>query len=195
MRFEDYITEHFSVSRVSMGTQLLLKDECPFCGGAGRVYIGRKNESGICFKCQRGFGAISFIMANEGVTKPQAKAILSGHTVGYQDLEEDEDGPENDFSVWFPPTVPLHESPDAMAYLTGRGFGQDIIDRFGLTFCNTNVQIDDKIYWTANRIIIPLFDAAGNAVGWQGRDITCKWKTKYTFLTRCNSSKSRVFSV
>lgn len=180
MTFEDYLLEHFVAEKVSMGTQLLIQDECPFCGGSGRLYVGRKNEKGICFKCGQGFGAVAFVAAHQSITRSAAADLLAGGSQGMRPLEDEDQ--EAEALVWFPPTVPVTESEAAVAYLNARGITQPMIDRFGITFCNQNVQIGEKIYWTENRVIVPIFDAVGQAVGWQGRDLTGKSKIKYLFM-------------
>lgn len=180
MTFEDYLLEHFVCEKVSLGTQLLVHDDCPFCGAAGRLYVDRKKGVGICFKCSEGFGALKFIAAHHGVTRFQARAILEGSEQGIQPLEDE--AAELVLPVWFPPTVSVTHSKEAVAYLSGRGIGQELVDRFGISYCEQNVQIGDKVYWTSNRIIIPLFNAEGKAVGWQGRDLTGKSKIKYLFM-------------
>ena len=192
MTFEDYILEHFRAERVSMNTQLLIHDECPFCGASGRLYVDRKKGVGICFKCSEGFGAVKFVAAHQGVSRTRARSILNEGEQGIKPLEDDT--PEQVFSVWFPPTVTVDHSPDAVAYLSGRGIGQELVDRFGITYCHQNTMVGDRECWTKGRIIIPLFDAAGNAVGWQGRDITGRSRIKYLFMPGFNGAEN-VFNI
>lgn len=182
-QFENYLLERFQVDRVSNGTQLLINDDCPFNGcGAGRMYVNRKTGLGICHKCGRGFSPASFVAEYEQITVSQAKRVLTtGVAEGFKDLEEAL-VPVEELAVWFPPTVPIETNDTALAYLTGRGMSSEMIATFGITFCQQNVQVGDRLYWTSNRIIIPLFDRNGQAVGWQGRDITGKSKMKYLFM-------------
>ena len=39
----------------------------------------------------------------------------------------------------------------------------------------------DRIYYTNQRVVVPIFDLEGSPVAWQGRDITDKAKNKYLF--------------
>jgi len=178
-QFEEYLLEHFVVQRVSGKTQFLIDDDCPFCGSNGRLYVDRKKGVGICFKCSTGFDAAKFVAEHEGVSRGQAVRILSGQK-GFQSLEDEEE--LEAMEIWFPPTVPVTDHPAAFGYLTERGISEKIMTKFVLSYCDQNVQIGDKTYWTENRIIIPIFNKDGKAVGWQGRDMTGKSKIKYLFM-------------
>lgn len=173
--FEDYLDEHFSIDRVSGGRELLLNDDCPFCSGTGKIYINAKSGRGMCHKCSTGFSPIKFIMAHQGCGYSDAKAILEKGT-GWQRMEEEE--PEED-PLWFPPAAAFEGDP--AAYLNGRGISEGLRLYARMYYCDQNVQIEDRVFWTSKRIIIPIYDREGNPASWQGRDITGRSKIKYLF--------------
>lgn len=181
MSFIDYIEEHCSAHPVSGGSQLLLDEDCPFCGGHGKIYVDQKKGIGICFRCSEGFGAVKFVSAREGVSKAKAIKLLGGSEDRYERIEEEEEAPSPD-APWYPPCVPL-DGPGA-AYMAERGFDGEFCRGLGLMLCNQNVKTpgpDGKVYWTSGRVIIFIRDQAGQIISWIGRDITGKSKIKYLF--------------
>jgi DNA primase len=180
-QFEDYLLDHFVVQYVSSKTEILLEDDCPFCGSSGRLYVNRKKGTGICHKCSTPFSGPKFVAEYEGVSYGKALAILNGRE-GFEDLDTEDTKEDIDAPVWFPVTSEILRGSIQFNYLAERGIDENLIRYFGLTFCETNTQVGDKVYWTANRIMIPLFDHNGVPVGWQGRDITGKSKIKYLFM-------------
>lgn len=68
------------------------------------------------------------------------------------------------------------EAKDAIEYLTGRGIGAKIIERFNIGYIG-----DDKSsnFVLRNRIIIPSYDWNDNLNYWVGRDYTGKAKLRY----------------
>jgi len=174
--FIDYLDSNCSITYVSGGSQMLLKDDCPFCGGSGRTYISVKRELGICHKCGKGFGAVSFVAAFENVTRAQAIKIIGGSEDRYVHLEEEIE--EKESELWFPKCEKLNAT--GIEYMAFRGFDASFCEHLGLMQCNTNVKTKDgKIHYTAGRIIIPIKDRLGNIVSWQGRDMTGKSYIKY----------------
>lgn len=178
MSLIDYLETNCSFDSVSGGTQVLLDEDCPFCGSRGGIYIGVKKEIGICFKCSQGFNAISFVTAYESISRGQAIKLLNGSGDRYYRDEEEEMTEEPD--LWFPP---CESFPDvALRYMEDRGFPYEFCLSVGLMFCSQNVQTkDERIHYTNNRIIIPIKNRDGEIISWQGRDITCKSKIKYLF--------------
>jgi DNA primase len=176
MSFVDYLETNCSSERVSGGSQLLVSDDCPFCGSTGGLYVGVKKEIGICFKCSAGFSGIKFVAENEGCSRKEAARILGGIDDRYHGLDDEEDLTEPE--RWFPPCTDLPEH--AREYMTERGFSYEFCLSMGLMYADQNVQTkDDKMHYTSNRVIIPVYDRAGNCFSWQGRDITGRSKIKY----------------
>jgi DNA primase len=146
---------------------------CPFCGEDRsdlRLYVSVEKEIGTCFHCGTGFNGAKFVAANEDISIKAAVKILVGDEEGYHREKEDDRGDKVD--IWWPETVEIREAPHAVEYLEGRGIGPEIIDHFSLKYCKVNTRVDDRRFGTRSRIIIPIFDVAGNPVSWQGRDIT-----------------------
>jgi DNA primase len=77
-----------------------------------------------------------------------------------------------DEELIFPPLVEIIDYTEATDYLVGRGIDIKLINHFKLKFCVSNVRIQDRLFYTSNRIIIPIHDISGKPISWQGRDIT-----------------------
>jgi len=189
VNFIDYLETNLSTSRVSGGSQVLINDDCPFCGGSGRMYVDVRKQVGICFKCGQGFGGIRFVMAHENVSKAKAAGILEGFDGRYVS-ERDEEEPKQE--LWWPQCEPL--PVEAVAYLGERGFTLPFCQSMRFSFCSVDTVVGGKAYRTANRVIIPIFDRRGNAVGWQGRDITGKSRIKY-LLQPGFDAKSSLYNI
>jgi DNA primase len=82
-------------------------------------------------------------------------------------------------AIWFPKITSLNKQ--AIAYLKSRNINDGLIRHFQLAFCDTDTAYNDKIYYTSNRLIIPVKDLNGKIISWQGRDITGKSFAKYLF--------------
>ncbi len=178
MSFQDYIDENYSYT-CSAG-QVKLEGECPFCHKSDddlRLYIDMKKERGICHHCSTGFGPIKFIMASENMGFQQAQRFLKDDGNSY--IRSEDEAVET--ALWWPQTVKISDSANAESYMTGRGMSRELADYFQVRFCNTNTSVDEKLHYTNDRIIIPIFDNNGNPAGWQGRDITGKAFVKYLF--------------
>lgn len=177
MSFVDYIETNLTASSVAGGSQLLIEDDCPFCGSYGKIYVDVKKEVGICFKCSKGFNAVSYVAAAEGVSRAKAWALIGGSEDRYIGLEEDEI--EEEPELWYPPCEPL--TMEAQTYMRDRGFSPGFCHKMQLMFCTQNVFAGGKTHYTSNRIIIFIKNKEGEIVSWQARDITGKSKIKYLF--------------
>ncbi len=178
MNFAEYLEENCDVALVSGGKELLVLEDCPFCGSFGKMYTSTTQPTGICFKCPdgNGFSAVSFVAAFEGVSKRKAFAILSGSGDRYESTKEEKESEE--LERWFPPCSPL--DGEAARYMQARGFTEEFCRVMDLWYCTQNVQTrDGRIHYTANRVIILIKDREGQAIGWQGRDITGRSKIRY----------------
>jgi hypothetical protein len=188
--FRDYLEQHFNLKEVSAGTQLQVLGECPFCGKDSddlRLYVNASTGLGFCQHCSKGFSPIGFVMARERCTAKQAGRILAGLGDGYVRTEDDD--PDPVIAVPWPVMEGVFDHPHAQAYLNNRNVSDAMIEAHGLGYCTKNMLYGDKVYRTAGRIIIPVYDAAGNPVGWQGRDTTGKSKIKYLFPPRFDASE------
>jgi len=181
MAFRDYIEERYSVAVVSGGRQLKLSGPCPFCGEDRpdmRLYVNPETGLGDCKHCGTAFGPVKFVMAAEGCSMRQARELIDGQGDGYV-RERPEVGVAP--SIPLPRVVPIADFPDAEAYLFARRIPSEAVKRFGLCYCTTNIEVQDHVYRTKGRIIIPIYGADGRLASWQGRDITGKSKLKYLF--------------
>lgn len=173
--FIHYLETNMRTSFASGGSQLVVHDDCPFCGRSdGKIYVDVRKELGCCFLCGRGFNPLLFVAENEGVNFGKAREILEGTGSIYQ--REELAKPEGQ-KGWFPATEPLVGV--SLAYMQQRGFDASFCAKMGLRFCRVNTEVDKHLYYTANRIIIPIFNRQGRLDGWQGRDITGVAKPKY----------------
>jgi DNA primase len=187
MSFTDYIEERLSFQIVSGGSQFLLEEDCPFCGGHGKIYVDLKKEVGICFRCSQGFSGLKFVAAREGVSFAKAARLLGGESDRYESTHaEEEDAPT---TAWYPPCEPL--SGAGLDYMIDRGFGLEFCDRMGLMYCSQNVKLPDgKVYWTSGRVIVFIRNRLGEVVSWVGRDITGRSKIKYLFQPGFKASEN-----
>ena len=186
MDFIDYIESNFDIDRVSCGTQIKLNGECPFCHKDSsdlRLYIGIKSKLGMCLHCNTGFNAVKFVAAREGVSAAKAIRILNDDDDAYKkEGTAAEEKPEG--AILFPEVKGIGTSVAASGYLNRRGLDLSLTRHFKLGFCDTNTVIDGRVFYTRNRIIIPISDMTGRIVSWQGRDITGASKLRYLFPPR-----------
>lgn len=181
--FIDYLDNHFSIEKVSGGSQLKLESgTCPFCGESRddlRLYMNSKTGLGQCFHCGQGFNAIRFVMANEECNLTKAIKILLGDEDTWALPEDVEDDAE--IGLVFPKMISPLDSEQAMNYLNGRNIGPKLIEHFKLQYAVDNVMINGKLYYTKGRIVMPIYDIAGKIVSWQARDTTGKAHQRYLF--------------
>lgn len=193
MDFIGYLENNFDCERVSRGSQIKVSGMCPFCQMDRRdlrMYVGVDSQLGQCFHCGTGFNPIKFVMANEGVDKRTAYKILSGDA---EEQYEKADGPDtcgsSGSSVLYPETIPVEESHMAMDYLLSRGIDENIWSNFNVTFCQKNLELDGNVFYTKNRIIIPIINKSGTLASWQGRDVTGKSRIRYLSSPRFKGSE------
>lgn len=182
MSFRDYLEQHYNLREVSGGSQLQVLGECPFCGKDSddlRLYVNTDCGLGFCQHCSKGFNPLGFIMAREHCDARQAGRILRGLEGGYVRSADPE--PEQTADVPWPVMESVFDHPQAQAYLNARNVSDGMIEAHSLGFCTKNMLYNEKLYRTAGRVIIPIYDAAGLPIGWQGRDIAGKSKIKYLF--------------
>ena len=178
--FADYLEQAYTLKPSAHQIQVI--GPCPFCGHDSpdqRMYVNPKNDVGFCHHCSQGFSKITFIMAREGCDRDAAWAILRNEQTGYVRSEDEEE--DDDKAVPWPELVDVFDYPEAHGYLAGRGVSDAMIHEHQIKYCVANMTFKDKLYWTANRIIVPIYDLEGVAVGWQGRDITGRSRIKYLF--------------
>lgn len=182
MDFVDYLDINFGFHEVEGGNQLKLIDHCPFCHESRsdlRVYVNRETGLGNCFHCGTGFNAVKFVMAAENCSAAKAKAILNddGNNFIKGKLHQDEGEPQEALQI--PSLSAIADIEEAAVYLKSRGITDEMIEHYKLFYCNSNVTIKNKLYYTISRIFIPVHDLNGVCAAWQARDITGKARVKY----------------
>lgn len=178
-------------TRGSSGAQLNVK-ECPCCGNSNyKVYINADSGLGNCFHgdCETKFNKWKFISASLGGAmrdviehiksvareqgwRPPRKKTVAVNTTGVLTL---------------PDSIALPHGGRNLKYLDNRNIIADVAQYFELRFSHRGKfdYLDDEgrpqSQDYANRIIIPVFDLAGDLVSFQGRDITGAADKKYLF--------------
>jgi len=179
INLEKFITENCSYSYSGDGSQLIIEDDCPWCGKSGKIYVSVEDNIGLCFYCSEGFHANKFVRAMTGGTSAAFKAM---ETEDSRFLHK-----ERDTDFWVPEMTSL---PDhAMQYLEKRGISPELIDRFSIKYSPDNIRIKNKLKFTGKRIIIPVYSIGSKLVGWTGRDISGKQKIKYLFPDHFRASQ------
>lgn len=186
----DYRCQHGS-----RGEQLNIKT-CPFCGGSDwKVYANRDSGLGNCFhgSCQETFNRYK-------ITKQLIGAATANEVRLYLEALARELGfrPRRTHSVevavemgtaWKMPTsIPLPTADGRnLQYLEERGISGEIAKRFHLRYCHdgwfnfTRPDGTPSGVKFSERVIIPVFNLAGDLVTFQGRDITGTSTRKYLF--------------
>ncbi len=128
-----------------------LKGLCPFHDDRTPSFMVSPAKNYCkCFACGKGGNPVGFIMEHEQITYPEALRYLAkkyGITIEEKEMSKEDvqrqDDRESMFIVnqwaneWF--QRQLHDTPDGraigLAYFRGRGFRDDIIQKFQLGFC------------------------------------------------------------
>ncbi|CCG43317.1 hypothetical protein [Magnetospirillum molischianum] len=177
----------------SSGPQLNLRT-CPVCGGdAWKVYIGAETGLGNCFhgSCGATFNKYSFIKAHLG--NPPA-AVVRAHIIdvaremGWRPARKVARAVEMDAGWELPHSIPLPtEDGQNLQYLEDRGVTTELAAYFHLRYCHdawfnyTDSEGKRKGQHFGGRVIVPVFNMAGNLVTFQGRDITGAADLRYLF--------------
>lgn len=182
MNFIEYLDANYTTEHVSGKSQIKVNGECPFCHEDRsdlRLYVNAETGAGQCFHCGKGFNSLMFVAAAEHVSYSKAIKILNDD----EDVYIKESGCQiaEKAPVAFPNVISLFDSPDCFDYLVKRKISIRTARHFKLSYCQENVMLDGRVFYTAGRLIIPITDMTGKVVSWQGRDITGKSKTRYLF--------------
>lgn len=177
----------------SSGPQLNLRT-CPVCGGNDwKVYIGSETGLGNCFhgSCGATFNKWSFIKAHlgdPGMPAIRAHIIDVAREMGWRPPVKIARAVELNTSFELPYSVPLPlEDGQNLKYLEERGVTGELAAYFHLRYCHdawynyTDPEGKRKGQNFGGRVIIPVFDLAGNLATFQGRDITGEADLRYLF--------------
>lgn len=183
----------------SRGPQFNIKT-CPACGGdKWKVYLSQDTGYGNCFhgSCGESFNLWTFAKAH---LQAENKAVgeLFDRIAGQGGWKPKRRGPRPevkpalDGALKLPTSLPV---PDAgFGYLNDRGVSVKMSRDFGLRMCLDGafrcVKEDGSTWLQAysGRLLIPIYDLAGQLVTFQGRDTTGKLEPKYLFPPRLPST-------
>jgi DNA primase len=181
----------FRKTRGKSGEQLNVK-ECPVCGGSSyKVYLNAETGLGNCFHgdCETKFTKWVFMKAcmpslSNGDVMRVAKDIAEES--GWRRPARASVSVSMDTALRLPRSHTIPIKGKNLRYLTSRGIDIRTAEYFRLRFCQKGYfayEQDGKEIRQRydNRIIIPIFDAFGDLVSYQGRDITGTADKKYLF--------------
>jgi DNA primase len=179
----------YKSTRGASGQQLNVK-ECPCCGNSHwKVYINADTGLGNCFAgdCEAKFNRWSFIKAYLGgdnrATVDHVLAVASEQ--GWRPPKKTSAPVKlRTADLELPPSIPLPYGGRNLKYLDKRGITGDIARYFQLRAAQGGswFKIDGKaVQDYSMRVIIPVFDLAGQLVSFQGRDMTGTAEQKYLF--------------
>lgn len=191
----------YSVKAGSSGEQLNIKT-CPRCGGSDRkVFINRDTGLGNCFhgSCvgEPGFNKFTFVKHYTGESGRVVKSILAlqAEEQGWRPKRERQTVktviPDN---IELPKSIALPHKGRSLKYLTQRGFTPETVGLLGLRYCQegyywyTDFEGKKRRQDYSKRVIIPVYDATGKMVTFQGRDITSTAERKYLFPPQLSST-------
>lgn len=193
----------YKITRGSSGRQANIK-ECPCCGNSNwKVYIGLESGLGNCFVCEEKFNRWKFIsktlnVPNRAVVE-HIKQVAKEFGWMAKRLTSRATNVEK-AKLLLPTSIELPYKGKNLKYLDNRGITSDLAAYFGFRFClkgkfefmGENGRILSQDY--SNRVIIPVFDLAGELVSFQGRDITGEAEKKYLFPPGFSSTGSELYN-
>lgn len=164
--------------------------QCPDCKVSQRkyedfkLYFNVTKKTGFCQRCKwkggfeqllRALNASGFV--NTVPSLKELKNALKGKDDG-KDSAMLRGRNENERSSILPKgIIPAWKHKKARRYLYKRGLGRKQIERYGIFYC--------PVGYFAKRIIIPVFDEAGNYKTFVARDITGRAEQKYLYPKGC----------
>lgn len=195
----------YKQTRGASGRQLNVK-ECPCCGNSNyKVYLNAETGLGNCFAgdCEEKFNKWKFISRYLNVSHREAVEHIKqvAREQGWRPPKKK--GAAVNLSAGelrLPNSLPLPINGRNLKYLDNRGITADIARYFNLRFClRGSFNYKDEhgrpmVQSYANRIIIPVFDLAGELVSFQGRDITGTADKKYLFPPGFASTGSHLYN-
>lgn len=195
----------YRVTRGARGTQLNVR-ECPCCGNSNyKVYINQDSGLGNCFAgdCEKHYNKWSFIKAFLGNLTVReivehVKAVAKEQ--GWRPPRRQAMATNLNTELKLPASFPLPIKGRNLKYLENRGITTDIAKYFGLRFSKNGTfnYLDEegrkRVQDYSNRIILPVFDLAGDLVSFQGRDILGTAEKKYLFPPGFASTGSHIYN-
>lgn len=189
----------------SRGAQLNVK-ECPCCGNSNyKVYINAESGLGNCFHgdCETKFNKWKFISSSLGRSVHDTVAHVKqvAREQGWRPPRKKMVATSTDNgALTLPESMPLPVRGRNLKYLENRNISADVAAYFDL-----RISTKGKFEYISpegrkmrqdysNRIIIPVFDLAGDLVSFQGRDITGTAEKKYLFPPGFASTGSHLYN-
>lgn len=186
----------YGVQFVENTSHLILK-KCPTCGGRNKFMIDRKTKMWVCFKCvetdnfqnKQGRGNLLTLFRDKMGLSPQeiASIVQNGEVLNFTDsdmftrpsIQEEEKTlqqiimPQSAYQMDATPQS-VRQFPQAYSYLIKRHVTDPKVYRaFDLRYDPSRM-----------RVIFPVYLDRMMIVGWQGRDITERWKQNHP---RCSN--------
>jgi hypothetical protein len=182
------VIDNYSVSYIETSTHYILKT-CPNCSGKNKLYVDKKEKFWVCFKCVKtndftvktGRGNLQSFLSLIGLSPMEIKQVLKdGELKQYTD-EDMFTSPKAEESKFKDPDelyLPDHFEPldgtihsvrrhlEAYRYLASRHVTDMSVIR----------SHDLRYSEPMKRVIFPVYQNSYKLVGWQGRDITARWK-------------------
>jgi DNA primase len=195
----------YRVTRGSRGVQLNIQ-ECPCCGGSNwKVYLNQDSGLGNCFSgdCEKKFNKWSFIrnslgsLSNRDVVE-HVKTVAREQ--GWQPPRIKAIAVNLNTELMLPDSIELPIDGRNLKYLENRSITPAITKYFSLRYSKNGKfkYLDEegrpRVQDYSKRIILPIFDLAGDLVSFQGRDITNAAEKKYLFPPGFASTGSHLYN-
>lgn len=187
----DYQGIDYRRTHGSRGEQLNVR-ACPCCGNTKyKVYINAETGLGNCFAggCQEKFCKWTFIRAS--LPHASFRELVDhikdvARRQGWRPKKTVRVAVNMDTKLVLPDSIPLPHNGRNLKYLINRGITDAIAEYFHLRYSHTGAFTYEhegkrRVQNYSRRIIIPIFDLAGDLVSFQGRDITGEAEKKYLF--------------
>lgn len=203
--FLEYEGIEYRVTSGSRGRQFNIK-ECPKCGGSSwKVYIGCDSGYGNCFhgSCETKFNLWTFAAAHLDTEDGKAIGTKFDEIAKGGGWRPKQRAPK----VVVPALSGALKLPMSVAagaqgipYLNERGFSPEIQRAFELRMCHDGAFFykdedgNDRRKVFSGRVIIPIRDADGRLVTFQGRDTTGIGDPKYLFPARLDSTARYLYN-
>ncbi len=195
----------YRITRGSRGIQLNVR-ECPVCGAAKwKVYLNQDNGLGNCFSgdCEAKFNKWSFIKAQLGT--PPARQLIEhikqvAKEQGWRPTKKATLAVNMETELKLPESIALPHNGRNLKYLDNRNINADLASYFHLRYCQRgqfdylDVEGRKRRQDYSKRVIIPIFDMAGDLATFQGRDITGESDRKYLFPPGFASTGSIIYN-
>jgi len=163
--------------------------ECPYCNKKGKLYVKPSKHWIYCFHCSKNYNLIEFVSDFEGISKAEARKLLTENKAPDHKYTPTKPKAEikTDPKQYFPSLTELPQR--AIDYFAHRNIPTSALRHFRVLYSPSNDIFNDKLIYTSDRVIFPIFDINGKLHSWQGRDISGKSSVKYLMSPDCKPSQ------